>query len=78
MVPGTDARIKPGQKLTREYYDSDLPNVRRRLCQSELRLALVLNDAFSADPREASTGRLSDELTSKAVEGLVTRYGGLK
>ncbi len=33
VVPGTDARIKSGQKLSREYYDTHLPIVRRRLCQ---------------------------------------------
>jgi hypothetical protein len=27
LVPGTDARIKPGQKLAREYYDAHPPAV---------------------------------------------------
>ncbi len=46
VVPGTDARIKPGQKLSREYFDKHLPVVRRRLCQAGLRLAMVLNEAW--------------------------------
>jgi len=47
VVPGTHARIKPGQKLSREYYETHLPVVRRRLCQARLRLAMVLNEAFA-------------------------------
>ena len=46
LVPGADARIMPGQKLSREYYDAHLPVVRRRLCQAGVRLAIVLNEAF--------------------------------
>ncbi len=46
VVPGTDARIKPGQKLAREYYDAHLPVVQRRLCQAGLRLAMVLNEVW--------------------------------
>jgi hypothetical protein len=46
MVPGTEQRIKSGQKLGREYYDANLPVARRRLCQAGLRLAMVLNEAF--------------------------------
>ncbi len=47
VVPGTDARIKPGRKLSREYHDTHLPVVRRRLCQAGLRLAVVLNECLS-------------------------------
>jgi len=46
VVPGTDARLKPGQKLSREYYDAHLPVVRRRLYQAGVRLAMVLNECF--------------------------------
>ena len=49
LVPGTDVRIKPGQKLSREYYDAHLPVVRRRLCQAGVRLAMVLNEVWPAD-----------------------------
>jgi hypothetical protein len=47
IIPGTDQRIKSGQKLSREYFDAQLPVVRRRLCQAGLRLAMVLNEAFA-------------------------------
>jgi len=57
VVQGTDARIKPGQKLSREYYDAHLPVVRRRLYQAGLRLAMVLNEAFSADQHEGPERR---------------------
>jgi hypothetical protein len=43
LIPGTDKRIKSGQKLSREHFDAQLPVVRRRLCQAGLRLAMVLN-----------------------------------
>ena len=46
LVPGTNARIKPGQKLSREYFDANLPVVRRRLYEGGVRLAMVLNEAF--------------------------------
>jgi nuclease S1 len=49
LVPGTVARIKPGQKLSREYYDEKLPVVRWRLYRGGFRLAMVLNEAFSDD-----------------------------
>ncbi len=47
VVPETCVRIKPGQKLFREYYDARLPVVRRRLCQAGLRLAMVIDEAFA-------------------------------
>jgi hypothetical protein len=40
-------RIKPGQKLADSYREANLPVVRRRLYQAGVRLARVLNDAFS-------------------------------
>jgi len=49
LVPGTDARIKPGRKLSREYYDDHLPVVRWRLYRGGIRLAMVLNEVFCAD-----------------------------
>ncbi len=48
-IPGTDRRIKSGQKLGQEYQDKHLPVVRQRLCQAGLRLAMVLNQAFAED-----------------------------
>jgi hypothetical protein len=47
QVPGTDKRIKSGQKLGEEYQASHLPVVGQRLCQAGLRLAMVLNEAFA-------------------------------
>ena len=49
QIPGTDKRLKPGQKLGDEYLAIHLPVVRRRLAQAGMRLAWVLNEAFSAD-----------------------------
>jgi hypothetical protein len=46
LIPGTDKRLKSGQKLGKEYFDKHLPVVRQRLCQAALRLAMVLNEAF--------------------------------
>jgi nuclease S1 len=47
QMPGCDRLIKSGDKLRNEYLDANLPTVRRRLYQAGLRLALVLNDAFT-------------------------------
>jgi nuclease S1 len=47
QVPGTDRRIKPGEKLGDTYLAANLPVVRRRLYQGGVRLAMVLNDAFA-------------------------------
>jgi hypothetical protein len=44
--PGTGQRIKPGQKLAREYFDQNLPVVRERMYQAGVRLAEVLNWCF--------------------------------
>ncbi len=49
LIPGTDKRLKSGQKLGEEYQAKRLPVVRQRLCQAGLRLAMVLNDVFRAD-----------------------------
>jgi hypothetical protein len=46
LIPGTDNRLKSGQKLGDEYQTKHLPVVRQRLCQAALRLAMVLNQAF--------------------------------
>jgi len=53
LVPGTNARITSGQKLSREYYDAHLPVVRRRLCQAGLRFAMVLNEVWAENHRTA-------------------------
>jgi hypothetical protein len=47
LIPGTDQRLKSGQKLGAEYFAKHLPVVRRRLCQAGLRLATVLNEPFA-------------------------------
>jgi hypothetical protein len=46
-VPETGERFKPGQKLSGAYLNANLPLVRRRLYQAGVRLARVLNEAFS-------------------------------
>jgi hypothetical protein len=46
VIPGTDKRLKSGQKLGDEYQAAHLPVVRRRLCRAGVRLAMVLNEAF--------------------------------
>jgi hypothetical protein len=48
LIPGTDQRIKSGQKLGAEYQAKHLPVVRVRLCQAGVRLAMLLNEAFGA------------------------------
>jgi hypothetical protein len=53
LIPGTDKRLKSGQKLGDEYQARHLPVVRRRLCHAALRLAMVLNGAFQ-DPERSS------------------------
>jgi hypothetical protein len=45
--PATGTRIKSGTKLGEAYLANNLPVVRQRLCQAGLRLAMVLNAAFS-------------------------------
>ncbi len=39
VFPGTDQRIKSGQKLSGEYLERHMPVVRQRLCEAGLRLA---------------------------------------
>jgi hypothetical protein len=46
---GTNMHALWGTKLGQEYYDANLPVVRQRLVLAGLRLAMVLNGAFSAD-----------------------------
>jgi hypothetical protein len=47
LVPGTERRIKSGEKLGRQYFDANIPVARRRLCQAGLRVAWVLNETFA-------------------------------
>jgi hypothetical protein len=49
VVPGTNQRLLPGQKLGNKYHTAHLPVVRRRLCPAGVRLAMVLNEALSGD-----------------------------
>jgi nuclease S1 len=44
QIPGTDKRMKSGQKLGEEYQALHLPVVRQRLAQAGMRLARVLNE----------------------------------
>jgi hypothetical protein len=46
QVPGTDKRVKSGQKLGDDYQAVHLPVVRKRLAQAGMRLAWVLNVAL--------------------------------
>jgi nuclease S1 len=45
-LPGTDAELRPGMKLGREYEDIHLPVARMRVKQSGVRLAAMLNEIF--------------------------------
>jgi hypothetical protein len=47
LIPGTDKRLKSGQKLGKEYYEKHLPVVRLQPCRAGLRLAMVLDEAFA-------------------------------
>jgi hypothetical protein len=49
QVPGTGQRIKPGQKLAREYFDQNLPVVRERMYRAAVMLADVLNEVFAEE-----------------------------
>jgi S1/P1 Nuclease len=57
VVPGSDQRMKSGQKLGDEYLARQLPVVRRRLCQAGVRLAWVLNEALPAGPSQQNVGQ---------------------
>jgi nuclease S1 len=46
-VRETGERLKSGQKLSDAYLKANLQVVRRRLYQAGVRLAVMLNDAFS-------------------------------
>jgi nuclease S1 len=47
QVPETGMRLKSGQKLGDSCLQANLPVVRRRLYQSSVRFALVLNETFA-------------------------------
>jgi hypothetical protein len=47
LIPGTEKRLKSGEKLSREYYDAHLPAVRRRPCLAGFRLATIRNAPFA-------------------------------
>ncbi len=49
LIPGTDRRLKPSQKLGEDYMKANLPVARQRLYQTGIRLATVLNEALSSD-----------------------------
>jgi hypothetical protein len=51
-VPETSLRMKSGQTLSDAYLEANLPVVRRRHYQGSVRLAIVLNDAFSGAPQD--------------------------
>ena len=53
QVPETGKRLKPGQKLSDAYYNANLPLVQERLYQASIRLAMLLNEAFSRLARQA-------------------------
>jgi hypothetical protein len=46
LLPGTDRPIEPGDTLGRDYLEANLPVVRRRVAQSGVRVALVLNQLW--------------------------------
>jgi hypothetical protein len=49
QVPETGNRIKSGQKLRDAYLEVSLPVVRQQLARAGVRLAWVLNEAFSQE-----------------------------
>jgi len=49
QIPGTDKRLKPGQKLGEDYMKANFPVARQRLYQGGIRLASVLNEALGAE-----------------------------
>jgi nuclease S1 len=46
-IPGTGAALKKGAKLGQDYQDANLPVARKRVAQSAVRLAAVLNAALT-------------------------------
>jgi hypothetical protein len=48
-VPGTDKKIKSGEKLGQSYADAHLATLERRLTQAGFRIALELNAALAND-----------------------------
>jgi hypothetical protein len=49
QVPGSDRRIKSGQKLSDAYLETNLPVVRKQLFRAGIRLAKLLNETFDDD-----------------------------
>jgi hypothetical protein len=49
-LPGSERELRPGSKLERDYLDANLPVARRRLAQSGVRLAAMLNSIFEEAP----------------------------
>jgi hypothetical protein len=47
--PATGQRMKPGARLGEVYHAQGLAVVKRRLYQSGIRLAWVLNEAFAEE-----------------------------
>jgi hypothetical protein len=47
LVPGTDQRIKPGEKLGKQYLAVNVSVALRQLALASVRLAFVLNSAFA-------------------------------
>jgi hypothetical protein len=50
LLPGTDLPLRRGSKLGTAYQDENLPVARRRLAQSAVRLANVLNATLTSAP----------------------------
>jgi len=51
QVPGTDRLLRSGSKLGEEYQKANLPVAEKRLAQSAVRLAAVLNSVFPGPPQ---------------------------
>ena len=45
-IPGSDRSLRPGDEIGRDYEDANLPVALRRLAQSGVRLASLLNEIF--------------------------------
>ncbi len=50
--PATGRMIRKGTKLGERYQQANLPVARRRLYQSGIRLAMVLNEVFADEPKQ--------------------------
>jgi len=49
VIPGTDKRPKPGQKLSDAYMKANLLVVRQRLYQGGIRLASILSETLGTE-----------------------------